>query len=41
MYYKKGEQVRIKKVDIKNCTCYYFDNIVKIEEFSFDNILNR
>ena len=24
---------------IKNCTCYYFDEIIKIEGFDFDNIL--
>ena len=29
----------LKKVGIKNRTCYYFDHIVKIEDFDFDNIL--
>ena len=29
----------LKEIDIKNCTCYYFDDIIKIEEFDFDNIL--
>ena len=28
-----------KKIDIKNCICYYFDDIMKIEDFDFDNIL--
>ena len=28
-----------KEIDIKNCTCYYFDDITKIEDFDFDNIL--
>ena len=28
-----------KKVDIKNLTCYYFDDIIKIADFDFDNIL--
>ena len=28
-----------KKACIKNRTCYYFDNIVKLEDFDFDNIL--
>ena len=28
-----------KEIDIKNCTCYYFDDIIKIEDFNFDNIL--
>ena len=27
-----------KKIDIKNCTCYYFDAIIKIEDFDPDNI---
>ena len=25
--------------DIKNSTCYYFDEIIKFEDFSLDNIL--
>ena len=28
-----------KKKLILNCTCYYFDDPVKIEDFDFDNIL--
>ena len=28
-----------KKVYIKNRTCYYFDDIIKFEDFDFDNIL--
>ena len=28
-----------KKVGIKNRTCYYFDDIIEIEDFNFDNIL--
>ena len=27
------------EVDIKNLTCYYFDDIIKIADFDFDNIL--
>ena len=23
----------LKELDIKNCTCYYFDDIIKIEDF--------
>ena len=34
MYYKK-----IKEINIKNCTCYSFDDIIKIEDFDLDNIL--
>ena len=29
----------LKEIDIKNCTCYYFDDIIKIEDFNLDNIL--
>ena len=28
-----------KKVLIKNSTCYYFDAIIKLEDFDIDNIL--
>ena len=27
------------KIDIKNCTCFYFDDMIKIEHFDFNNIL--
>ena len=26
----------LKEIDIKNRTCYYFDDIIKIEDFDFD-----
>ena len=29
----------LQKIDIKNRTCYYFNDIIKIEDFNFDNIL--
>ena len=29
----------LKKVCIKTCTSYYFDDIIKFEDFDFDNIL--
>ena len=29
---------KLKEIYIKNCTCYYFDDIIKIENFDFDNI---
>ena len=29
----------IKKVHIKNHTCYYFDDKIKVENFDIDNIL--
>ena len=28
-----------KKTDIRNCTCYYFNDIIKIEDFDLDYIL--
>ena len=33
------ENNELKKVRIKNRTCYDFDNIIEIEDFKFDNIL--
>ena len=35
----KMENNELKKVSIKNRTCYYFDNIIKFEDFDLDNIL--
>ena len=29
----------LKETDLKNRTCYYFDDIVKIENFNINNIL--
>ena len=29
----------LKEIGIKNCTCYYFDNIIKTEDFNLDNFL--
>ena len=31
--------IELKKDHIKNRTCYYFDDIIKIEDFIFNNIL--
>ena len=33
------ENHELKKVCLKNRTCYYFDDIIKTEDFDFDNIL--
>ena len=33
------ENNEFKKVRIKNCTYYYFDDIIKLEDFHLDNIL--
>ena len=35
----KTENNEFKKVRIKNRTCYYFDDIIKLEDFDIDNIL--
>ena len=29
--------MNLKKVCIKNCTCYCFEDIVKLEDFDHDN----
>ena len=33
------ENIELKTVCIENRTCYYFDNIIKIGDFNFHNIL--
>ena len=33
------ENNELQKLCIKNCTCYCFDGIIRIEHFEFDNIL--
>ena len=33
------ENNEFKKACIKNRTCYYFDDIIKSEDFDFNNIL--
>ena len=30
---------KLKDIDIKNRTCYYFDDVIKINDFNLDNIL--
>ena len=35
----KMKNNELKKVHIKNCTCYYFDDIIKLEDFNLDIIL--
>ena len=29
----------LKKIDIKSLPCYYFDGIIKVEDFGLHNIL--
>ena len=31
----------LKKNNIKNRTCYYFDDVIKIEAFNFDILLDE
>ena len=31
----KVKNNELKKLSIKNSTCYYFDDIIKIEDFDF------
>ena len=33
------ESNELKEGHTKNFTCYYFDDIINIEDFNFDNIL--
>ena len=35
----KMENNEFKKARTKNLSCYYFDDIIKLEDFYFDNIL--
>ena len=30
---------KLKEIYIKNRTCYYFDDVIKFEDFHFGNIL--
>ena len=34
-----GDDAKLKEIDIKSCTCYHFDDQIKIELFNLDNIL--
>ena len=35
----KIESNELKETDTKNWTCFYFNDIIKIEDFDFDNVL--
>ena len=35
----KMQNSDFEKVQIKNCTSYFFDGIIKLEDFYLDNIL--
>ena len=30
---------KLKEINIKNCTCHHFDDIIKTEDFDLDNSL--
>ena len=32
------ENNELEKIDMKNRTCYYFDDIMKIKDFEFNNV---
>ena len=38
-HWSKQKTIGIKNVNIKNVICYYFDDITKIEDFGFNDIL--
>ena len=38
-YQYKMENSELKKVCIKNCMFYYFNDIIKLEDFDIDNML--
>ena len=33
------ESNELTETDIKNCTCYHFDDLIKIGDFDYDKIL--
>ena len=35
---KMESNYKLKEIDIKNRTCYYLDDIIKIQDFDIDNI---
>ena len=39
MYYIYGSNDDLKEADTKTRTCYYFNDIIKIEGFNLDNTL--
>ena len=44
MYYKYGQQKWIKDISLKKRTCYFFDDIINIDDFniaekSYKNVL--
>ena len=31
----------LKEINIKNCTCYYFDDIIRFEHFDLDVLIDE
>ena len=38
-FIEMGSNYKLKEIGIKKRGCYYFDDIIKIEDFDNDNIL--
>ena len=38
MYYKYRSN-ELTEINIENCMCFYFNDIIKIEDFNLDNVL--
>ena len=38
-YNIKWKTINFKKIRIMDCTCYYFDDIINLEDLTLDNIL--
>ena len=35
-----GSNDELKEIDIKNCTSYFFDDLIKIEDFNLDILIS-
>ena len=38
---QKWRRDELKEIDIKNCTCYFFDDITIVLDIDFDILLDR
>ena len=41
LYHDATSNDELKEIDIKNHMCYYFDDIIKIEDFDFDVLIDE
>ena len=39
IYYKYGDNEKLKIINIKNCTCCYLDDTIQFEYFDLDSII--